>query len=378
MGSYCSESSHDGEHMENIELDDSDSKDQTDMEWEEEQFCAFNNEEDIGSSVIIQEETDSKFESLSEGLHDISEMWLDDTLSRHYSDILVEEALSEAKEVKSTCFEAQPHGTNSVLEGTSENIEFETQETDYSSNRKSYDYDQSSLTEVVFQHPINAEDDNRENEKHVDDEASCVLMALDEETVENSEGHKISETCDIDESHEGSNTSLENDDEGIRQENQIQWTDMPEESTIIVQDQELLEENQVKASKLHSTSSKGGEEQNTSKNWQWATRCKRPMQDEEEMRKINSRKPNFLPSVPDPEPEKVDLKHQMIDERKSAEEWMVDFALRQAVTKLAPAGKRKVALLVGAFETVMSMPKCETHIRNDSPFAHARPIQACS
>ena len=82
--------------------------------------------------------------------------------------------------------------------------------------------------------------------------------------------------------------------------------------------------------------------------------------------------------VPDPKAKKVDLKHQMMNERKKLEEWMLDYALRQTVTKLAAARKRKVALLVEAFEAVTPIPKCESHMRNKSSFAHARPIQACS
>lgn len=114
-------------------------------------------------------------------------------------------------------------------------------------------------------------------------------------------------------------------------------------------------------------------------NKKWTIRSKRPATDEEEMRKFNPREPNFLPMVPDPDAEKVDLKHQMTDERKNSEEWMVDYALRQAVTKLAPARKRKVALLVEAFETVIPVPKFDTHLRHSSAtFAPARPMQACS
>ncbi|KAM0947851.1 putative calcium/calmodulin-dependent protein kinase [Dioscorea sansibarensis] len=79
--------------------------------------------------------------------------------------------------------------------------------------------------------------------------------------------------------------------------------------------------------------------------------------DEEEMmiRDFNPRSPNFPPCQPEPDNEKVDLKHQEMDDRKNAEEWMVDYALRQAVTKLSPASKRRVALLVKAFETVIPM-----------------------
>lgn len=117
----------------------------------------------------------------------------------------------------------------------------------------------------------------------------------------------------------------------------------------------------------------------TDGNQKWTIRSKRPATNEEEMRNFNPREPNFLPVVPDPDAEKVDLKHQMTDERKNSEEWMVDYALRQAVTKLAPARKRKVALLVEAFETVIPVPKFDIHLRDSSAtFAPGRPIQACS
>ncbi|KAM2263668.1 hypothetical protein ACFXTI_039928 [Malus domestica] len=101
--------------------------------------------------------------------------------------------------------------------------------------------------------------------------------------------------------------------------------------------------------------------------------------DGEEQRKFNPREPNYLPLVPDPEPEKVDLRHQIIDNKKNTDEWMLDYALQQAVTKLAPARKKKVALLVAAFETVMPAPKVGKHHRHTSTgFSHARPMQACS
>ncbi|XP_010273286.1 PREDICTED: uncharacterized protein LOC104608867 [Nelumbo nucifera] len=93
------------------------------------------------------------------------------------------------------------------------------------------------------------------------------------------------------------------------------------------------------------------------RNLRGTVRRKRPTEDEEEPRKFNPRGPNFLPLEPDPEAEKVDLRHQMMDERKSAEEWMVDYALQQAVKKLAPSrSKRRVAVLVQAFEAVTPVP----------------------
>ncbi|PRQ54993.1 putative calcium/calmodulin-dependent protein kinase [Rosa chinensis] len=111
----------------------------------------------------------------------------------------------------------------------------------------------------------------------------------------------------------------------------------------------------------------------------WKINCKRTIKDEEEQWKYNQRKPNYLPLVPGPEAEKVDLRHQTMDEKKNAEEWMLDFAIQQAVTKLAPARKKKVALLVEAFEKVMPVPQYEPRLKHSSAaFSHARPMQACS
>ncbi|XWS07581.1 hypothetical protein CRYUN_Cryun41cG0001200 [Craigia yunnanensis] len=114
-------------------------------------------------------------------------------------------------------------------------------------------------------------------------------------------------------------------------------------------------------------------------NRKWTIGRKRHEENYEEPRKFNPQEPNFLPVLPEPDAEKVDLRHQMMDERKNAEEWMLDHALQQAVTKLAPARKRKVALLVEAFETVLPITTCETHLRrNSTGFAHGRSIQACN
>ncbi|KAK6227723.1 Calmodulin-binding domain [Theobroma cacao] len=114
-------------------------------------------------------------------------------------------------------------------------------------------------------------------------------------------------------------------------------------------------------------------------NRKWTVGRKRHEENYAESRKFNPREPNFLPVVPEPDAEKVDLRHQMMDERKNAEEWMLDHALQQAVTKLAPARKRKVALLVEAFETVLPITKCESRLRHTSTgFGHGRPIQACN
>lgn len=101
--------------------------------------------------------------------------------------------------------------------------------------------------------------------------------------------------------------------------------------------------------------------------------------EEDEPREFNPRGPNFLPLKPVPESERVDLKHQMMDERKNSEEWMIDYALQQAVSKLGPVHRKKVALLVEAFETVSPVPKCEPRLRkNTNLFPPSRFIQACN
>lgn len=351
MGSYCS----DGEQ----DMDDSDFK-TYDMEWEEERLCGFDHEEDADSSVYTE---DSKVESSSEISHDVSVTWLDDILGGYYENFQVDETQKQVNSEERTYFEEQRNRISYVLEDASGSTE--TQEIGYSSTEMGCD--QSSFTEEIFKYHTNAQDYGGENEELVDDEASCNMKALDEEkeTIDNSQCQKMSETCKIDEaSEDGNSCSLENIDESNKGERQI----------------ELFEEkDQGKAKRFQSTIDKGGEEESTSKNWRGAIRRKRGVEDDDEMRKFNPKEPNFLPLAPEPEQEKVDLRHQMVDERKNAEDWMLDCALRQAVTKLAPARKKKVALLVEAFETVMpAAPKCETNARKTSAFGHAGRIQACS
>ncbi|PHT44819.1 hypothetical protein CQW23_13977 [Capsicum baccatum] len=77
-------------------------------------------------------------------------------------------------------------------------------------------------------------------------------------------------------------------------------------------------------------------EKKAPKNWSNLKRwilLQRFIKELEKLRKFNPRKPRFLQPEPDPEAEKVNLKHQIEDERKSAEEWMLDFALQKAINK---------------------------------------------
>lgn len=116
------------------------------------------------------------------------------------------------------------------------------------------------------------------------------------------------------------------------------------------------------------------------KNSNWTNKRKISTEEEEGPSEFNPRAPNFLPLEEEQKPEKVDLRHQMIDDRRNTEEWMLDYALQQTLTKLAPARKKKVALLVEAFEKVMPITRCDSQIRHSSvEFAESpRPIQACS
>ncbi|KAL4600767.1 hypothetical protein ACB092_11G222800 [Castanea dentata] len=242
-------------------------------------------------------------------------------------------------------------------------------------------------------------------------------------------GHKMTEPCQPDDTAGDCNSSEEIDDKSFSDEAQNNLPDGHSKSSVVVEE-ENLEKDEGEAKKLRISSSMYAEEQsdpriykistvensieevdnmemedknsdaaslsttvngitspqmestffhagtNSTKelpdncsNRKWTIRSKRPIKEEEELRQFNPRDPNYLPLVPDPEAEKVDLRHQMMDDRKNAEEWMIDHALQQTVNKLAPARKRKVALLVEAFETVMPTSKWETHLR---------PMQACS
>ncbi|KAH7679328.1 Calcium/calmodulin-dependent protein kinase protein [Dioscorea alata] len=84
--------------------------------------------------------------------------------------------------------------------------------------------------------------------------------------------------------------------------------------------------------------------------------------------------PQYLQVESEPEAEKVDLRHLVMSERRTAEEWMIDYALQEVVNKLGPARKSKVELLVEAFEIVRPTPECELPPKH----AQQRPVQARS
>lgn len=77
----------------------------------------------------------------------------------------------------------------------------------------------------------------------------------------------------------------------------------------------------------------------------------------EKARKLKFPPQQLLPQSSDLEPEKVYLKHQMMDERRKAEQWMLDYAVQNMVNQLTPARKTRVAMLVEAFEAVVPLPE---------------------
>lgn len=428
IGSYCSENSYEGEHLGINGMDGSNSE-ATDMEWEHE-------EDDVDSSVLTKE-NDSKVESLSESSHDVSEMWLEDIISIYYEDVLADEVSQESNpkennhgiacglELTNESLEAQepsksynvsfehPYLTEEVFEiltdaeeNSGENETF-LDATVFSSNftEKALEesWEKNDLPEAGNLNITSVEPEKDEmvpNETTLD--GGQENMSLQEDCMSSSLADQISDV------YEQNQVEIE-DDVAVNHSTPEEELLTPETQEKIDADynkqivenyvsdfsqdcceaamvdtsqgqknSEACEVDEINEDESLERSTSIGEEKSTSKNWKEANRRKRLVQDEEEMRKFNPREPNFLPLVPDPEAEKVDLKHQMMDERKNAEEWMLDYALRRTVTKLAPARKRKVALLVEAFESVIPIPKCETHIRNKSSFVHARPVQACS
>ncbi|KAJ0479768.1 putative calcium/calmodulin-dependent protein kinase [Helianthus annuus] len=97
-----------------------------------------------------------------------------------------------------------------------------------------------------------------------------------------------------------------------------------------------------------------------SKNWAKLKKLillKRSIRALEGFRTLKSETPQREKLKTDSEQEKVDLRRQMMDERKKAEQWMLDYAVQHIVTKLTPSRKKRVSMLVEAFEAVVPLPE---------------------
>ncbi|KAL9260276.1 Calmodulin binding protein PICBP-like protein [Drosera capensis] len=80
--------------------------------------------------------------------------------------------------------------------------------------------------------------------------------------------------------------------------------------------------------------------------------CNKFIRAMEKTQKFHWQKRRVLPTEPDFEAESVSLRRCLINQRKNSEEWMLDYALQQAIAKLDPDKKRRVALIARAFEGV--------------------------
>lgn len=209
------------------------------------------------------------------------------------------------------------------------------------------------INEVMEEKSMSNEDDDAENLTAFDEASEVNQMVADEEVPVNG-------------------TAIESID---FVDNAVTEIDEPESKSDEEQ-KHLTDIKTASSSKQDNLS----ELEDSSVNLRGFTRGKRSDQEmDDDSNEFNPHGPNFLPEVPDPDAETVDLKHQTMDERKNAEEWMVDFALRQAVTTLAPARKKRVSLLVEAFEKVLPIPKYEAQKRPTSKaFTNTRQMQACS
>ncbi|MCO5602556.1 hypothetical protein L7F22_056690 [Adiantum nelumboides] len=67
--------------------------------------------------------------------------------------------------------------------------------------------------------------------------------------------------------------------------------------------------------------------------------------------------------------EVVTLRKQMMQERKQAEEWMLDYAIEEALQKLVPSKESKVKALVEAFESVIPQKETDVTARDHQPEA---------
>ncbi|GAB4843908.1 hypothetical protein Ancab_013872 [Ancistrocladus abbreviatus] len=91
--------------------------------------------------------------------------------------------------------------------------------------------------------------------------------------------------------------------------------------------------------------------------------CKKFIKAMEALRKFNPQDSQHVSQQCHSDTQRIHLRPQTLDGRKGYEDWMLDHALQQAIGKLAPAKKKKVALLVEAFETITPLPQTETHHR---------------
>ncbi|XP_010505537.1 PREDICTED: uncharacterized protein LOC104782330 isoform X1 [Camelina sativa] len=191
---------------------------------------------------------------------------------------------------------------------------------------------------------------DKENKDEDVDQSSCFISEVIDMTKNSTAGNAIDDKDDAGEE------TLKDEAEDCKEESQ----DQSHQTEVI-----LMTEENTKVPFNRTRKPCNQEETDSTISWT-IIKCKKPVAETEDLRAFNPRELNYLPIVVEEDAEKVDLKHQDIDERRNSEDWMLDYALQRAVSKLAPARKKKVALLVEAFETVQPI------------IPHGRHLQACN
>ncbi|CAH8379308.1 unnamed protein product [Eruca vesicaria subsp. sativa] len=115
-------------------------------------------------------------------------------------------------------------------------------------------------------------------------------------------------------------------------------------------DQELLERNSQVSEDSMTSKPKSNEKR--VKGWNNVKKVILLKRFVSDLGRLNPKTPRGLPWEPDPETEKIRLRHQEIGGKRNSEEWMLDYALRQAISTLPPSQRRKVSLLAQAFDTI--------------------------
>ncbi|KAF2537404.1 hypothetical protein F2Q70_00006739 [Brassica cretica] len=136
-------------------------------------------------------------------------------------------------------------------------------------------------------------------------------------------------------------------------------------------DQELMERN----SQVSEESSANSKPKKGWNNVKKVILLKRFVSD---LSRLSPKTPRFLPWEPDPETEKIRLRHQEVGGKRNSEEWMLDYALRQAISTLPPSQRRKVSLLAQAFDTISfsSTPATSRNISRQSSLSSIVSVQS--
>ncbi|KAI3827065.1 hypothetical protein L1987_01127 [Smallanthus sonchifolius] len=117
---------------------------------------------------------------------------------------------------------------------------------------------------------------------------------------------------------------FEKQDDPEQECNEYEASNSLDEEPEIKSDVDQTHETDINTNPFGETSASSDELQESGIDLRDLTGRKKPSEEAvDELLEFNPRGPNFLPETPDPDAETVDLRHQTMDERKNAEEWML-------------------------------------------------------